>query len=108
MKLETNEIALKLQTKWGVSSPWQALLIIAVFAVTGSLSVRVGEPVLEWLGIHKEALNPWLFWPLRILIILPIYQVLLIVFGTLAGQFKFFYQVEKRMLGRFLPFLFKD
>ena len=98
----------KLQNKWGVTSMWQVVVICIVFAITGSLSVKVGKPVLDFLGVHYETLNPWLYWPARLLIIFPIYQVLLIIFGTLFGQFKFFYQVEKKMLGRMLPFLFKD
>lgn len=86
---------------------WQVVVIFIVFAITGSLSVRLGSPVLTWLGLDREVLNPWVYWPLRILAIFPIYQVLLIVIGTIFGQFKFFYQVEKKMLGRILPFLFK-
>ena len=98
----------KLQDKWGVSSLWQVAVIFTVFAITGSMSIKVGRPVLDFIGVHQETMNAWLYWPARILIIFPIYQVLLIIFGTLFGQFKFFYQVEKRMLGRVLPFLFKD
>jgi len=108
MKVEENSILLKLQDKWGVNSLWQVTVICVVFAITGSLSVKVGAPVIDFFGVHKSAMSAWLYWPMRILIIFPIYQVLLIVFGTLFGQFKFFYQVEKRMLGRMLPFLFKD
>ncbi|MGB0430540.1 MAG: DUF6787 family protein [Bacteroidia bacterium] len=108
---ETNtdsSIITKLQHKWGVNSLWQVVIICLVFAITGSMSLKVGRPVLDFLGVHQETMTPWLYWPARVLIIFPIYQVLLILFGTLFGQFKFFYQVEKRMLGRMMPFLFRD
>lgn len=109
MSVETSNpsIMLKLQEKWGVTSVWQVIIICIVFAITGSLSVRIGAPVLDWLGVHKETMNPWLYWPLRILIVFPVYQVILIIVGTIFGQFRFFWQVEKKMLGRMLPFLFK-
>jgi hypothetical protein len=46
---------------------------------------------------------------LRILIIFPIYQVLLIVIATLFFQFKFFWEFEKKILKKIgFSFLFKD
>jgi len=40
------------------------------------------------------------FWftPIRLLLIFPIYQVLLVAIGFLFGQFKFFWAFEKKML----------
>ena len=108
MKAAAVNTLTRLQEKWGVNSLWQVFVICVVFAITGSMSLKVGRPVLDFIGVHQETMNPWLYWPARLLIIFPIYQVLLIIFGTLLGQFKFFYQVEKKMLGRMLPFLFKD
>ena len=95
----------KLEERWEIKGWWQILVIFIVFGLTGSLSVRISKPILEFLNIHKETLNPFLFWPLRILIIFPIYQVLLITIGTILGQFKFFWKMEKKMLGRFIPAL---
>jgi hypothetical protein len=91
----------KLKQRWGISSNLQAALIFIVFGITGSMSVKVSAPVLEFLGVTKTNLEWYFFWPLRILIITPIYQVLLIIFGTLFGQFSFFWKMEKKMLSRF-------
>lgn len=95
----------KTKERWDIKSNWDFLLICIAFAITGSLSVKVGKPVLEFIGITPD-LSPWVFWPVRILIVFPIYQVLLIIIGTLLGQFRFFWNMEKKMLGRFskLPF----
>ena len=90
-----------------MNSLWQVLVICVVFAITGSLSVKLGAPVLEYLGMNREMVHPGLYWPLRLILIFPLYQILLILIGTLFGQFAFFYKVEKKMLGRMLPFLFK-
>ena len=47
------------------------------------------------LGITKEDLGLW-FTPIRLLLIFPIYQVLLVWIGFLFGQFKFFWAFEKK------------
>lgn len=91
----------KLKQRWGIQNNWEILVICIVFAATGSLSVWVSKPVLSFLHINKETLSPWFYWPLRILIVTPIYQVVLITLGTLAGQFNFFWNMEKKILGRF-------
>lgn len=91
----------KLKQRWNISSNWQLLIIFIVFGITGSLSVKLATPVLNFFGIDNS-LSPWVFWPLRILIVFPCYQLLLICIGTLLGQFKFFWNFEKKMWGRML------
>lgn len=101
-------IWVKLKEKWGVDSIWQVVIICVVFAITGSLSLKVGGPVLDFFQINSDTMNPWLYWTLRILIILPIYQVLLLLIGGLFGQWRFFYNMVKKTVGRLLPFLFSN
>lgn len=91
----------RFKLKYGIQSNWSAFIIIVVFAITGSLSVKVGRPLLDFLGVHKETMSPWVFWPLRIVIIFPIYQVLQIVIGFIFGQFSFFWAFQKKMYGPF-------
>lgn len=88
-----------LKEKWGLTSIWQVLIIIVVFAVTGSSAVWVGKPILNFFGINNE-MPYWLHLTLRIAIIFPVYQVLLLFWGTLFGQFRFFWNLEKKTLGR--------
>lgn len=99
----------KLKKRWGINSNFQLVVIFIVFAITGSTSAYLSKPVIQWLGISKEALSPWLYIPLRILIIFPVYQVLLVFFGFISGQFRFFWNFEKKMLKAMgLGFLFKN
>lgn len=103
----------KLKKRWGIKTNFEVIVILIVFALTGSSSVKIAKPFLEIIGFHRDNFAAdWYFsvfyWTLRILIIFPIYQVLLIVFGWLFGQFKFFWNFEKKMLSRMgLGFLFK-
>jgi hypothetical protein len=97
-----------LKQRWGLTSNFQLTLIIIVFAITGSASAWLSKPVCLWLGIIKEDLGFW-FTPIRLILIFPIYQVLLVAIGFLFGQFKFFWAFEKKMLrGMGLGFLVKD
>ena len=90
----------KLKQKWNINSNFQLFIIFFVFAITGSLSLCVAKPLLSFLNINQELLPAWIFWPLRIFIIFPIYQVLIVFIGALFGQFKFFWEFEKKILFR--------
>ena len=90
----------KLKGKWGITSNFQLIIIFFVFSVTGSLSLWVAKPLLDFIGLDKATLSPWIFWPIRILIIFPIYQILIVIIGALFGQFRFFWNFEKKMLVR--------
>ena len=95
----------RLKNKWGIQSNSQLILIFIVFGITGSLSVRLAEPVLEFLNINDNYfeelfLGNLLYWTLRVVIVFPLYQILLLVIGTLFLQFKFFLNFEKKILRR--------
>ncbi len=99
----------RLKQRWGITHNWQLAVIFIVFAVTGSTSAYLSKPVLAWMGITKATMAPWFYYPLYIILIFPLYQVLLITFGFLSGQFRFFWNFEKRMLKALgLGFLFRE
>ncbi|RZJ72299.1 DUF6787 family protein [Flavobacterium sp.] len=99
----------KLKERWGITSGFQLVLIFVVFAITGSSAAYLSKPILAWFGIVKGETSGWIYYPLYIVLIFPVYQVLLIAFGTLFGQFRFFWAFEKRMLKSLgLGFLFHD
>lgn len=91
----------KLEKKWILDYKWEMIRVFMVFAITGSSSLLVGRPIIKMIGITKENLNPLIYWVLFIIIGLIFYQILLVSFGWLFGQFKFFWEFEKKMLRRF-------
>ena len=103
----------KLKERWGVTSNFQLTIIFIVFSITGSSSVFVAKPFLNLIGLQQANFpDAWwgttMYWLLRILIIFPFYQILLVIYGWLFGQFKFFWAFEKKFLSRLgLGFLFK-
>jgi hypothetical protein len=97
-----------LKKRWGVETNLQLTIIFIVFAITGSASAWLSKPFCIWLGITKEDIGFW-FTPVRLILIFPIYQVLLVLIGFLFGQFKFFWAFEKKMLKSMgLGFFFKE
>ena len=84
--------------RWNIKSNWQLFVIILVFAITGSSAAYLSKPVLATIGISKETVSVWAYYPLYIILIFPIYQLLLVSFGFLFGQFTFFWAFEKKML----------
>ena len=84
--------------RWNIKSNWQLVVIIVVFAVTGSSAAYLSKPILATFGINKDTVSAWEYYPLYIILIFPIYQVLLVSFGFLFGQFTFFWAFEKKLL----------
>ena len=89
----------KLQQRWGISGTRQVLMILLVFALTGFSAVYIRRPVFAWLGITAD--TPWYTKTgLWLLTILPAYNILLLGYGFLLGQFRFFWEFEKKMFSR--------
>lgn len=98
----------RLKERWNIDSNTQLTIIFIVFALTGSTSAKFAGPLTEAVGIY-ESTGWYIYWPVRILIIFPIYQVLLVFLGWLFGEFSFFYTFEKKMLRSMkLGFLLKE
>ena len=91
-----------LKSKWDIKSNFQLFLIFVVFALTGSFSLKLAEPVLYYFGFSREIfynffIGDIIYWFLRLLIIFPIYQLLLLFFGFIFFQFSFFWELEKKI-----------
>jgi nitrate reductase NapE component len=84
--------------RWNIKSNWQLFVIIVVFAITGSSAAYLSKPILALFGIIKGSVSNWVYYPLYIILIFPVYQVLLVGYGFLFGQFTFFWAFEKKML----------
>ena len=97
-----------LKKKWEIKSSFQFLIIMLVFSITGSLTLYIVDPLLLFLNISDDNFSNFQYWFLRIFIVFPTYQVLLIIIGSIFGQFSFFWNFEKKMLSRFNIIKTKD
>lgn len=102
--MKTPQWVTRLKSKWGIESNWDFLLIMVVFSIAGMSIVFVRKPLFYVLGI-TEATPFWIKFFTWLLIVFPTYQINLIIFGFLLGQFEFFWEKEKQMC-RFFARLF--
>lgn len=90
----------KLKERWGINHNWQIIVILIVFAITGSTASYIGKPILKYLNITSENFGFFGYWVIRIVLLFIMYQFMLVFYGWLFGQHKFFWNFEKKMLSR--------
>lgn len=88
----------RLKKKWGVSSK-QVVIILLVFTCTGFTVLFLKAPILSLITPEAER-NIW-FSIVYYILILPVYNIILLFYGFVFGQFQFFLNFEKRMFSRF-------
>ena len=86
----------RLQKKWGVSTR-QFWIIFIVFGLTGTTTAILTRYITGWLGMDA---NTWWAWKVlfRVMMLLVGYQIILLIYAALLGQWKFFWKYEKKLL----------
>ena len=99
----------RLKERWGITSNFQIVIIFIVFAITGSTSAYFSGPLTDYIiGVDSD-LNPFIKIVIRIIVLTPIYQVLLLFFGYIFFQYNFFLKFVKKFLSILgFGFLFRD
>ena len=75
---------------FGANSKLHLLKIFIIFGLAGSLSVVLSEPILQLVSIEKFISNKFFYWLIRLIIIFPIYQFVLIGVALVFGEFRYF------------------
>lgn len=88
----------RLKNRWNLGSPFQVIIVLIVFACTGFTVLFIKRPLLTFLA--GEQGDTVLASVLYYILILPLYNVILLGYGFLFGQFSFFWAFEKRMFKR--------
>ena len=94
---ETNWVE-RLKKRWNLTSAWQVVLVLIVFACTGTTVLLIKKPLFAyWFPDGDKPLWASLsYWVL----IFPVYNVFLLIYGFIFGQFKFFWEFEKKFIKR--------
>jgi len=87
-----------LKEKWNLKSNFQLVIILIVFAITGSGSLYISKPLMEFLSISSENMDIYLYWILRFIIVTVVYQFVLLLVAFVFGQFNWFWNFEKKIL----------
>ena len=86
--------------RFNAKSKLHLFIIFLVFGLSGSLSLWISSPIMSALDL-KNILNSYLLYIFfRVLIIIPIYQLILIVVASIFGEFQYFWKFEKKILKR--------
>lgn len=88
----------RLQARWNLKNSFQVFIVLIVFACTGFTVLFLKRPVVSFFTADGEQ-NIWFSLAYYILI-LPIYNLILLFYGFVFGQFRFFWAFEKRMFRR--------
>ena len=91
----------KLKKRWNIHSNFQVIIILTVFAITGSTTVYLKKIIFDLIQINPET-HLGIKIPVYIIVVLIVYNVLLLVFGFLFGQLKFFWEFEKKFFSRLI------
>ena len=75
---------------FGANSKIHLLKIFIIFGLAGTLSVVLSEPLLQLVSIEKFISNKFFYWLIRLIIIFPIYQFVLIVVAFVFREFRYF------------------
>lgn len=84
----------RLKQKWKVGEK-QFILIVCVFAITGTTTAFITEQITKWLQLTSS--SPW-YWILKGAVLIFGYQVLILLISIPFGQFRFFWNYEKKVL----------
>lgn len=93
---ESMALVERMKSRWGVG-PGGVIAILAAFSLAGLTTLRLKGPVIGLM--FSETTPGWLQWTVYLIVMLPIYQVLLLGYGTLLGQFDFFW-TKMKAIGR--------
>ncbi len=98
-----------LKKRWGITSNLQFVIIFIVFAINGSLSAKISNLLMNYFGVNNENTHWFFYYFFLFLVVLPLYPFLLMFFGYLFGQSKFFFPFSKKILKSIgLGFIFKN
>ena len=91
----------RLKQRWNIKSNYQVIVILVVFAITGTSTVYIKNLIFLFAGVTSET-HLLLKIPFYILVILLVYNTLLLFIGAIFGQFRFFLAFEKKFFSRLL------
>lgn len=88
----------KLKNRWNVTNTWQVVVILIVFALTGTTVLVIKRPLFALWFPDGEI--PLAFSIAYYILIFPVYNLFLLFYGAMLGQFSFFWEFEKKTFNR--------
>ena len=86
---------------FGANSKVHLLKIFIIFGLAGSLSVFLSDPLLQLVSIENFISNKFFYWVIRLILIFPIYQFVLIFLALVFGEFGYFKKIFTKFINYF-------
>jgi Na+-driven multidrug efflux pump len=88
----------RLRKRWNLNSATQVIIVLIVFACTGFTIMFLKKPILQLFNSSDSSSATLAYY----LLILPLYNVILLAYGFVFGQFRFFWEFENRFISRII------
>ncbi len=88
----------KLRKRWGLKNTMEVFVILLVFACTGITVMLLKKPLLAYWSL--DAREDKVFSVIYYILIFPVYNIILLFYGSLFGKFSFFWDFEKKTFRR--------
>jgi hypothetical protein len=82
----------RLKKRWGLQSTREVIIVLIVFSLAGTSILFIRKPVYRLLHFSGDE-----SWYIKVPLIILFYQVLLLFYGALLGQFRYFWEKEKKL-----------
>ena len=86
---------------FGANSKLHLFKIFIIFGLAGSLSVILSEPLLQLVSIENYISNKFLYWLIRLILIFPLYQFVLIGIALVFGELRYFKKIFIKFINYF-------
>ncbi len=95
----------KIKIKYDIPSDWDVALIFTVYSMAGMGAAFSRRLLFALTGLGHAPL--WLQIVVSICVFIPLYQLSTLFFGTLLGQFSFFWKRQKQLAKAFRRVIFR-
>ncbi len=86
-----------LKKKWNIKNNLDFTLIMTVFSLAGMNVSLCRKPLFHLLGVQRETAF-WIKTLVYLAFVFPAYQLSLLIYGFLLGQFDFFWKKQKGLV----------
>ena len=89
--IEKSELVLSLGVKAFNARSYRHLMVIfIIFAISGGVAVFCSKFLLLLLNLDRSSLSNYIYWPIRLVVLLIAYQFILLFVSTIFGEFNHF------------------
>ena len=87
----------RLKKKWNIKNNFDFTLIMIVFSLAGMNVSLCRKPLFHLLGVQRDTAF-WIKTLVYLAFVFPTYQLSLLVYGFILGQFDFFWKKQKALV----------